>query len=162
MNQAYLFLIFIINGILVGIIFDIFRILRKSFNTSNIVTSAEDILFWILSALLVMYCIFKFNNGQFRMYIFIGIFLGITIYMLFFSKYIIKVSVKIVTSFKKIFSFIYKIIYYLVSKIYSLIKIVILKPVIAIISYLKNIFLKLKTSQKNVKNSEILENKEGF
>lgn len=74
-NQAYLFLIFIANGFLIGIVFDIFRILRKSFETSNFVTYIEDILFWIISALIVMYSLFVFNNGQFRAYIFIGIFL---------------------------------------------------------------------------------------
>ena len=37
-NQAYLFLIFTIDGFLIGLIFDFFRILRKEFKTSNIVT----------------------------------------------------------------------------------------------------------------------------
>lgn len=41
-NQAYLFMIFVLNGILIGIIFDIFRILRRSFNTPNWVTYLED------------------------------------------------------------------------------------------------------------------------
>ena len=44
-NQAYLFLIFIINGIVIGLLFDIFRILRKSFKTSDIITYVQDILF---------------------------------------------------------------------------------------------------------------------
>ena len=35
-NQANLFLIFTINGILIGLLFDIFRILRKKFKTSNL------------------------------------------------------------------------------------------------------------------------------
>lgn len=48
-NQAQLFLIFTINGIIIGLLFDFFRILRKSFNTVDIVTYIEDILFWILT-----------------------------------------------------------------------------------------------------------------
>ena len=89
-NQAYLFLIFIVNGLIIGTIFDIFRILRKSFKTPNIVTYIEDVIFWVVSALIVMYSLFVFNNGEFRAYIFIGILLGAVIYMLFFSKFVVK------------------------------------------------------------------------
>ena len=37
-NQAYLFLIFTSNGVFIGLLFDFFRILRKSFKTINIIT----------------------------------------------------------------------------------------------------------------------------
>ena len=70
-NQAYLFMIFILNGILIGIVFDIFRILRRSFKTPNIVTYIEDTLFWIVSALTILYSLFTFNNGEIRGYIFL-------------------------------------------------------------------------------------------
>lgn len=56
-NQANLFLIFTINGIVIGLLFDFFRILRKSFNTNDIITYIEDILFWILAR----FYIFIFN-----------------------------------------------------------------------------------------------------
>lgn len=48
-NQAYLFLIFILNGLLIGILFDFFRILRKSFKTPDFITYIQDICFWILA-----------------------------------------------------------------------------------------------------------------
>lgn len=70
-SQAYLFIIFILNGILIGILFDIFRILRRSFKTPNIVTYIEDVLFWTISAILVLYSLFVFNNGEIRGYIFV-------------------------------------------------------------------------------------------
>ena len=62
-NQAYLFLIFALNGFVIGLLFDFFRILRKSFKTADIITYIEDILFWILSGLTVLYSIF---DGQGR------------------------------------------------------------------------------------------------
>ncbi len=101
-EQAHLFLIFILNGILIGIVFDIFRILRKSFNTPNIVTYIEDILFWFIAALIVLYSLFVFNNGEIRGFIFIGLICGIVLYMLFFSKLVVKISVKIILFLKKI------------------------------------------------------------
>ena len=37
-NQIYLFAIYMLCGIVIGIGFDIFRVLRKSFRTSDMVT----------------------------------------------------------------------------------------------------------------------------
>ena len=51
-NQAYLFCIFIINGIIIGILFDFFRILRKTFKTSDLITYIEDSMFWILTGII--------------------------------------------------------------------------------------------------------------
>lgn len=48
-NQGILFIIFTLDGILIGILFDIFRILRKSFKTDDFITYIEDILFWLIS-----------------------------------------------------------------------------------------------------------------
>ena len=101
-NQANLFLIFTINGIVIGILFDIFRILRKSFKTSDIVTYMQDILFWILTGFILLYSIFTFSNGEVRFYMFLGVFLGCLIYMILFSKYFININVII----KKIISII--------------------------------------------------------
>lgn len=105
-NQAYVFAIFILTGIVFGILFDIFRILRKTFKTPNFITYTEDILFWITSGSILMYSIFKFNNGILRLYIFIGIILGISIYILAFSKLFVNVSVHILNLTKKIFKII--------------------------------------------------------
>lgn len=118
-NQLYAFAIFILNGFLIGLLFDIFRILRKSFKTPDFVTYIEDIIFWILSGAILLYSIFKFNNGELRLFIFIGVFIGTLIYMLVFSRLLINVSVYIINIIKKIIEiliikpikFIIKIIY---------------------------------------------------
>ena len=79
-NQGYLFLIFIINGIIIGLLFDFFRILRKSFKTKDTITYIEDILFWILTGVVILYSIFTFNNGEIRLFMFLAIILGIILY----------------------------------------------------------------------------------
>lgn len=101
-NQAYIFFIYVLSGILIGIFFDLFRILRKSFNTPDIVTYIEDTIFWILTGIFLLYITFKFNNGEIRAYIFLGLIIGITFYILLFSKYFIKINVKIMLILKKI------------------------------------------------------------
>ncbi len=52
LEQLYSFAIFILVGFLIGLLFDIFRISRKTFKTSDLVTSIEDVLFWILTRII--------------------------------------------------------------------------------------------------------------
>ena len=94
-NQAYLFFIFTMNGILIGLLFDFFRIIRKVFHTNDLITYIQDILFWILTGITVLYSIFIFNNGELRLFMFLAILLGAFVYMLFISSYVIAINVKI-------------------------------------------------------------------
>ena len=100
--QSYIFIIFILNGALIGLIFDIFRTFRKSFKTSDIITYIQDILFWIISGGTTLYLIFYFNNGKLRAYIFLGVLIGVVLYVLFISKLFMKISVSIILFIKKI------------------------------------------------------------
>ena len=144
-NQAYLFAIFILNGFLIGLIFDIFRILRRSFKTSDFITYLEDICFWIITGSIILYSIFKFNNGELRGYIFVGILCGVLTYMLIFSKIFIKVNLFIINFIKKIYYFVIIIPVSFVSKI---LKRIIFKPISFLIINLRkslsNFILKLK------------------
>lgn len=44
-SQGQIFIIFLILGLSIGIIFDIFRAIRKTFKTSDFLTTIEDIIF---------------------------------------------------------------------------------------------------------------------
>lgn len=109
-NQAYLFLIFIINGILIGLLFDFFRILRKTFKTKDLITYIQDIIFWILTGFIMLYSTFTFNNGEIRIFMFIAILLGVVFYMMLISSYVIKVNVRIINFIKDIILKIFNII----------------------------------------------------
>ena len=164
-NQAYLFMIFILNGIFIGIIFDIFRILRKSFDTPNFVTYIEDSIFWTVSALTVLYTLFIFNNGELRAYIFIGLFLGVALYMLFLSKTIVNVSVKIMLFLKKVIYNILKFIMYPIKIIWKIIKNIFIIPCKYMSNHwnnMKNTIKKCHNFKIKSKNRKKLENKEGF
>ena len=71
-NQINLFLLFILNGLLIGLFFDFFRILRKSFKTNDFITYIEDMIFWIVTGLSILYFIFVFYIA-YIIYIFISI-----------------------------------------------------------------------------------------
>ena len=158
-SQAYLFLIFSIDGILIGLLFDFFRILRKSFKTPDFVTYIEDIVFWFLTGLIILYSIFTFNNGELRAYIFIALFIGIVIYILALSKYIIKINVTIIKFIKLIASKIINILTFPLKIVLNLLKKVIFKPFRFIYlnihkkmtNILKNIQIRLNSGKKTIK-----------
>ena len=122
-EQLISFIYFIIVGMLLSIIFDIFRILRRTIKTSDIITNIQDILFCIITGVIIILSIFYFNKGELRLYIFIGILLGITFYMIFISKYFIKINVTII-------NFIKKLLFLLI------------KPLIIILNFTKSLFFK--------------------
>ena len=88
-NQANLFVIFSLVGIIIGLLFDIFRVLRKVFKTKDILTYIEDILFWILTGIIIIYSMYRFCDGELRFFMMVGIMFGSIIYILSISKYII-------------------------------------------------------------------------
>lgn len=107
-EQLKFFSLFILNGIIIGTIFDFFRALRRTFKTSDIITYIEDIIFWIISGILSISFIFIFNQGEIRGYTVIGIILGIILYILLFSNFIITLLTKIFKFLKSVIIFIFK------------------------------------------------------
>ena len=130
-SQLFCLLIFTITGIIIGILFDIFRILRKSFKTADFVTYLQDILFWILTGAIILFSIFQFNPGEIRSYVFIGIVLGVVLYMITISKFIMKSSVFIIKWIKKIIS-------YPLHLLENIIKKFMIKPIIFIFNLVKD------------------------
>ena len=154
-NQAYLFLIFIANGIVIGIIFDFFRILRKTFKTSDFITYLEDLLFWILTGIIILYSIFTFNNGEIRLYMFLAIGIGVITYILLFSSYVIKINVTIINFLKNIIIKIFNFSSIPFKVIYKITKKIIFKPISFIIINIRknstNLFKKVIKVSNNIK-----------
>ena len=118
-NQAYLFLVFSLTGIFIGCLFDFFRILRKLFKTSNLITYIEDILFWILTGIIVLYVIWYFNDGEIRLYLLLGLIMGIIIYILTISNIFFKVVFNILNKTKKILTSILSPLFLFLTKIFQ-------------------------------------------
>ena len=116
-NQAYLFLVFSLTGVVIGVLFDFFRILRRTIKTGNIVTYIQDILFWVLTGILILYNIWYFNNGEIRIYMFLGIIIGVLIYMLTLSNIFVKLFTKIFRTTIKVLEIPFKTIITIFRKI---------------------------------------------
>lgn len=116
-SQAYIFFCSIIGGVVIALIYDVFRILRKTVRTGNLLTYIEDILFWVIVAVVMFATVYYSNEGELRSYIFLGAFIGVILYAMLLSKavmnsslFIIKIVTTIVKTIWKVVSFPFKLI----------------------------------------------------
>lgn len=99
--QSYIFLTSIYGGLLVGLVYDLYKVFRHFLKPKKIATIIEDILFWVIITIVVFTVLIKSTWGELRGYIFIGLFIGVFLYFKLISKILYPILIKL---FKLIFS----------------------------------------------------------
>ena len=103
-EQVYIFLETILVGAIMGVVFDFFRALRRNGNTRNIIVYIQDIIFWIIVAIIIITSSFILNAGELRGYMLIGYVLGAFLYLLALSFYVKGFFMIIMNLFDKVWS----------------------------------------------------------
>ncbi len=85
-QEAYIFFFTIYGGILIGFIYDLYKIFRRIFHPKRIATLVQDLIFWIIITTVAFYLLILSNQGELRFYNFIGFIIGSLIYNLALSK----------------------------------------------------------------------------
>lgn len=109
-GEAYIFYIAILGGVLTGVVFDLFRAFRKQHSASVGFVAFQDILFWLITAGIVFALLLKYNYGEPRFFIFIGIMLGGILYHATVSRYVVLIFAKIYFVILTAFIFLLKIL----------------------------------------------------
>lgn len=110
-RQSLLFLTTIIMGMVIGFIYDIFRIFRKTTPHKNIFTQTEDLLFWLAVTFLMFYVMLNKNYGEIRLFVLLGAVLGMVMYFATLSHLIIKVSVAVIQFTKRVMVTVIRILF---------------------------------------------------
>lgn len=136
-DQILIFLTTVYGGLIIGFIYDLYRVFRYFIKPKGLATLIEDLLFWILISIIAIGILFYSNWGQLRGYVLLGFILGVLIYSLLLSKIIIKAMIKIIGLLIK------SIIY-------------ILRYLVLPLKYIKNILVKmrLKINKKVIKHKK--------
>ncbi len=92
-QQAEIFLIAVISGGALGLVYDILRL--PVFVLGNWWRYISDMLFWICASASAFFVIFYFNSGVMRLFEFAGIVLGLIPYFLVLSPVLRKGICKI-------------------------------------------------------------------
>ena len=133
-NQTVLLGQAVIVGCAVGIFYDIFRIFRRIFPQRKATIVAQDILFWVVSAIPVFFAAVWFGNGFVRIYFIAAVLVSAWLYCSTIGAFAVSLTARAVNLAKKFF---------------ALISRKILKPVVGFItSGFKKVFFKAKNQTK--------------
>ncbi len=106
-EETITFFVFIIVGIIIGIIFDFFRAMRKVKKYKEKYIYIQDIIFFLLVGMVLAgVLIYKLEYGL-RLYLFFSLFLGVVIYASTISSYIVKVFCKFIKVSNSIIEFVF-------------------------------------------------------
>lgn len=109
-EQAQIFLAAVEAGIIIGIFYDLFRIIRKILPHPNWVIQLEDFIFWIIVSGFMFFVLFSKNYGEIRGFALIGAFLGNMIYFFTLSIWLMKFSDWIIDWIKRIIRVVIRIL----------------------------------------------------
>ena len=87
-EQVYTFGYSILTGVILGLLFDIFRGMRYG-RIRDIWVYIQDIIFWIVTAIIIIISAFMINQGEIRGYMLLGYLLGAGFYFLLFSSFVL-------------------------------------------------------------------------
>lgn len=121
LQESYILLATVYGGILIGFMYDLYRIFRGLFKPKKIATMIQDLIFWCIISIVAFYVLIFSNEGAIRFYNFLGFVLGSVFYQMLLSKLIIKGLIFLLKMIKKFIYDIYQIIKYPFSVTFCLI-----------------------------------------
>jgi spore cortex biosynthesis protein YabQ len=110
--QAFTFLCSVAGGIAIALIYDFFRIKRKTFKTGVFLIYIEDLLYWLLVAVIMFTMVYYSNEGELRGYLFIGALLGAVFYALLLSRPVMSSSMFVINILRRVFRAVYSVVSY--------------------------------------------------
>ena len=94
-TQLKLFLAAMVWGAGVALAYDGIRTLRRVMPTPAWLYAAEDLLFWMVEALMIFRLMFKYDDGAVRSYTMFGMILGMALYLWVFGRWLSKIAGRI-------------------------------------------------------------------
>jgi len=106
-DEFYIFLFSINYGLLIGFIYDLYRVFRYYSKPKKILSLIEDLIFWLIVTLIFFMFLVKNTDGVIRGFVIVGFLIGSFLYFKIISKYIFSLLIKF---FKLILELIHEII----------------------------------------------------
>jgi spore cortex biosynthesis protein YabQ len=79
-SQFYALFMVILCGAVLGLLFDLLRVVRGYYRPAWILSAISDLLFWTVATVALSGALFFGNWGEFRLYVLIGLLAGIGLY----------------------------------------------------------------------------------
>ncbi len=108
-SQVFAFGITVLTGITIGLLFDFYRVTKETVSPPRVFNYLGDLLFWVITTLVVFFLLLVGNWGEIRLYVVIGVLTGILVYSKLLSGLVIKTIRFIFFLLKKTISSLLKI-----------------------------------------------------
>ncbi len=108
-EQVMLFLLAVLVGAGLGVLYDVFRLIRVVFppaKKTGMVTFM-DVLFWLIYAFVIFVYSVQYGRGQVRFFFFIGSVLGFVLYIVTVGSVVMGIIRNVVSVIVKILRFVY-------------------------------------------------------
>ncbi|MFP7300254.1 spore cortex biosynthesis protein YabQ [Neobacillus niacini] len=103
-------------GTLFGVMFDTYQRFLDRPNRKSWIVFFNDLLFWVIQALIIFYILFLVNNGELRFYIFVALLCGFAAYQSLFKGIYLKLLELIINTVIAIYKFMRKMFQLLIYK----------------------------------------------
>ena len=121
-GQLYQLVIMAAFGLGAAFVYDWLRAARRILPHSDMLVAAEDVIFWLLCAVLVPVLIFRLNYGELRLFLFLGIVIGVVLYFVLISRIFLKIALFVFGAVKaviRILAMPFVYIHFLLTKIFE-------------------------------------------
>jgi spore cortex biosynthesis protein YabQ len=104
-TQFLTMLSMIMMGSLFGVMFDTYQRFLNRPNRKSWIVFFNDLLFWVIQALIIFYILFLVNNGELRFYIFVALLCGFAAYQSLFKGIYLRLLEVIIKTVIAIYNF---------------------------------------------------------
>ncbi|MBU3093903.1 spore cortex biosynthesis protein YabQ [Clostridium sp. CM028] len=111
-GQVNLIIFSLLAGIITGVFFDIYRLIRGFENPNKVLTIIQDLLFWTLTSIVVFIFLMYTNKGYINFYVYVCLILGVYLYLKLLSGVFIRVQYKLIIFNGKVFRVVWNAILY--------------------------------------------------
>jgi len=94
-----------LSGIGMGVVFDSYRIISDELRINRWWVPVFDILYWIAATVVVFQVLSASNEGEVRLYVFIGLLLGIGLYHWLFGRFVVRMVHNLIRAVKALARF---------------------------------------------------------
>lgn len=107
----------ILSGILIGVLYDLYNIIRGA-KVPKIIIMCEDILFWIFASLVVFTFLLYMNYAFLNPYVYVFMIITLVIYLKLISPMVLKIELYLISIFGKAIRIVFKTVIYPVKVIF--------------------------------------------
>jgi spore cortex biosynthesis protein YabQ len=110
-----------VSGLGLGLLFDGFRVFAGQLRAPKWTQPVTDLLYWILATVVIFRILYWSNQGEVRLFVFIGLLIGVLLYFTALSRLVIRFLLFCIRMAKALFRFLVKTV-----------ETVLIKPMIAL------------------------------